>query len=72
MAIGPGKYDDACSRVREEVGLSEGDGGGVVLIVIGGHRGSGFSCQADLATTLALPDILENMAKQIRSSGIAG
>lgn len=67
MAIGPGKYGDACSRVREEVGISDGDTGGVILIVFGGHLGNGFSCQADLATTLALPDMLEDIAKQIRN-----
>ena len=71
MALGPGKYDDACSRVREEVGFSEGDVGGVLLIVIGGHHGNGFSCQADLETTLRLPDLLENIAAQIRRDGIA-
>ena len=72
MAIGPGKYDDACSRVREEVGISDGDGGGVLLIVIGGHLGNGFSCQADLQTTLALPDMLEMVAAQIRRDSIGG
>jgi hypothetical protein len=37
--------------------------------VFGGNKGSGFSCQADLPTTLALPDVLEQVAKQIRESG---
>jgi hypothetical protein len=69
MAIGPGKYDDLCTTVREYVGLGGTvlqSGGGVILIVIGGDHGNGFSCQADLETTLALPDILEDIAKQIR------
>jgi hypothetical protein len=66
MALGPGKYDDACTRVREEIGLADGDRGGVIVIVIGGHHGNGFSCQADLETTLALPAILEDIARKMR------
>jgi hypothetical protein len=59
--------------VREKVGLG-GAGtlpksGGVIVIVVGGNKGHGFSCQADLETTLALPEILENMVRQIRESG---
>lgn len=64
MALGPGKYDDMVSLVRQQIGMT--DSGGVALIVIGGERGPGFSCQADLQTTLLLPDLLEDMAKQIR------
>jgi hypothetical protein len=64
MPIGPGKYDDLCSEVRIKV-----DARAVLLLVIDGSKGNGFSCQADLATTLALPDILERLAKQIRQSG---
>lgn len=71
MAIGPGKYDDLCSMARERVGLGPYDGGGVIVIVFGGKHGNGFSCQADLETTLALPDMLEDIARQIRASGIA-
>jgi hypothetical protein len=70
MALGPGEYDDLCTYVREQVGISD-QGGGVILIVLGGKRGNGFACQADLATTLALPDLLENIAAQIRQDGIA-
>jgi len=69
MALGPGKYDDLCTYVREQVGIpwaSENGGGGVMLIVFGGNRGNSFACQADLETTLALPDILEAVAAQIR------
>jgi hypothetical protein len=67
MAMGPGKYDDVCARARLDAGLGEHDVGGVVLIVLGGKRGNGFSCQADLATTTMLPDMLETMARQIRA-----
>jgi hypothetical protein len=62
MPIGPGKYDDLCSEVRIKA-----DARGVILFVIDGSKGSGFSCQADLATTLSLPDILERVAKDIRA-----
>jgi DNA-binding XRE family transcriptional regulator len=65
MALGPGKYDDVCTMVREQVGIGDRPGGAIV-IVIGGNRGQGFSVQADLATTVALPEILENIASAIR------
>jgi hypothetical protein len=68
MALGPGKYDDVCSLVREQVGISE-DSGGVIVIVVGGNKGNGFACQTDLATLRMLPDMLESMAAQIRRDG---
>lgn len=68
MALGPGKYDDICTTVREHVGI--GDKGGVIVIVLGGNRGNGFACQADLATTSALPDLLESIARQIRQDAL--
>lgn len=64
MVLGPGKYDDLCTLVRERAGI--GNVGGAIVIVIGGSKGSGFSCQADLVTTLSLPDLLEYMAQQMR------
>ena len=67
MAWGPGKYDDVCTMVTEQVGIGA-QGGGVIVIVLGGNKGSGFSCQADLRTTLLLPDMLEDIARQIRGS----
>jgi hypothetical protein len=69
MALGPGKYDDLCTMVRERAGIADGAVGGVLLIVIGGEHGNGFSCQADFVTTLKLPALLENVAKEIRESG---
>ena len=48
--------------------LSASPGGGVIVIVLGGNRGAGFAVQADLATTMALPDILENVAAEMRRS----
>jgi hypothetical protein len=64
MAIGPGKYDALCTHVRDQTKAR-----GVLLIVLGGDKGNGFACQADLVTTLALPDLLEHIARQIRADG---
>jgi hypothetical protein len=65
MALGPGKYDDLCTLVRERAG---GDSiGGVMVIVVGGNRGTDFSCQADLPTLSILPDILQNVVDQMRA-----
>jgi hypothetical protein len=69
MAFGPGKYDDLCTLLRERAGIT--GSGGVFLIVLGGEKGNGFSCQADLATTLALPDLLEFVARQIRKEAVS-
>lgn len=66
MAFGPGKYDDICTEVRAKLGMTDETGGGVMLIVFGGPKGPGFSCQADLETSLALPGLLEHVAKQMR------
>ena len=63
MPVGPGVYDQECTLVREKT-----EARGVLLIVLGGDRGDGFSCQADLFTTLALPDILERVAREMRAS----
>jgi hypothetical protein len=63
MALGSGKYDAVCTMVREITG------GGVIVIVLDGIYGSGFAAQTDAAALKALPDILENMAAQIRRDG---
>lgn len=67
MAFGPGKYDDACTDVRLKLRAA-----GVLLIVIGGAHGDGFACQADLQTTVTLPDLLERVAADIRRTGVLG
>lgn len=69
MALGPGKYDDVCSMVRKQVGMTPDSPGGVVVIVLGGNKGNGFACQSDFLTMVALPDMLEAVARQIRESG---
>ena len=63
--IGPGKYDEQCTKVREETKAA-----GVILLVLGGSAGSGFSCQASLETTLRLPQMLRDLAQQIEADGI--
>ena len=63
--IGAGKYDAACTLIRVVTKAQ-----GVLVIVINGYDGSGFSCQADLVTTRSIPDILENIAAQIRRDGV--
>lgn len=67
MPRGPGKYDDVCTLVRTRT-LARG----VVVIVIGGSRGSGFSVQGDEEVTRALPELLETMIPQIRQSLTTG
>ena len=58
--IGPGKYDAEATMVQQST-----EAHGVIVIVIGGNRGEGFSCQATADVTLALPKLLRTMADQI-------
>jgi hypothetical protein len=68
MALGPGKYDEQCTQVREETKAI-----GVCLLVFDGLKGSGFSVQTEDFRLLAmLPQILRDTANQIESSGGAG
>jgi hypothetical protein len=60
MSLGPGKYDAQCTQARV---LTNADG--AILLIINGNKGSGFSCQCDLPTTVKLPAILRSMADQI-------
>lgn len=62
MPLGPGKYDDLCTYVRERTG------GTVLLIVLAGEDGGGFSAQTeDPGMLLKLSEILEEVAAQIRN-----
>jgi hypothetical protein len=59
---GPGKYDDVATVARESAGAVA-----VLLIVIHGDRGSGFSVQTLEPDLLpVLPALLEETARQIR------
>jgi len=40
MPLGPGKYDKICTKVRKKLKAD-----GVILMVIGGVKGPGFSAQ---------------------------
>jgi hypothetical protein len=59
----PGKYDDLCTGARL-VAKAEG----VILIVINGEKGSGFSVQGTIEVLHQLPEVLEAVAEQIRAS----
>jgi hypothetical protein len=61
MALGPGKYDDLTTRIREETGADA-----VVLLVLGGNRGHGFSVQAIPPTFPAIVEALRKAADQIK------
>ena len=63
MAIGQGKYDPECSELLEKLGASM-----VMLIVVGGTRGQGFSVSAtDVALLEQIPEVLRNVAAQIEA-----
>ena len=63
MPLGPGKYDDECTLMREQL-----EAQAVILIVFSGKKGSGFSVQAPLPVIVGLPDTLEHMASEMRRS----
>jgi hypothetical protein len=67
MPLGPGKYDPLCTDARER-----SQARGVLLIVIGGEHGDGFSCQGDALVLAQLPDLLEFVAREIRQTGPFG
>lgn len=57
---GPGKYDPVCTVARTAT-----EAAGVVLIVIDGNNGSGFSVQAVAPVIAELPALLREVAKGI-------
>lgn len=59
--IGKGVYDDACTKVRQETKAT----GGVILLVLGGEHGSGFSAQVTMPLILTIPEMLRAMAAEI-------
>lgn len=61
MALGKGQYDDQLTQAREAV---KGEGG--LLIIINGDKGSGFSCQLNPYFLQRVPEMLEQMAAEIR------
>lgn len=61
MPLGPGVYDEEATFVREETRADA-----VVVLVVNGVRGSGFSVQGPLNIHAVLPDLMEYMAGEIR------
>lgn len=62
--IEPGNYDELCVEAREKAQATA-----VILLVIAGQHGSGFSAQAPLDVLLKLPTLLRMMADDIEASG---
>jgi hypothetical protein len=61
MALGPGKFDDLRTLVRERAGAD-----GAIVICFGKESAQqSFSCQADPWTTLQIPKILRSLADAI-------
>lgn len=56
---GAGKYDTEATLAQESTG------GGVILIVLQGERGTGFSAQLTREQMRVMPAILRNVADQI-------
>lgn len=65
MALGPGKYDAAVTELRAILQAR-----GVLLVVVDGCHGSGFSAQLPPDLTLSLPEVLRQLADQIDQKGL--
>lgn len=62
MAVGPGKYDAACTYVRERHHALA-----AIVIVMRGDQGDGFSAQGPQEILEVLPEILEHVAAEMRN-----
>lgn len=61
MSMGPGKYDDACTAALVSTKARM-----VLLIVVDGEHGTGFSVNSlDPQIVAAVPTLLRQMADQI-------
>jgi len=58
--IGEGKYDELASLVRERAKAQ-----GAAVIIVGGNKGHGFSCQLTAEAIKAFPGMLRKMADEI-------
>lgn len=58
MALGPGKYDDICTSVRN---LTKAKG--VILVIWDGDKGNGFSAQ--LPDHPKMPKVIANVLRQV-------
>lgn len=57
--LGPGKYDLECEHVRKMAGAQ-----GVILLVLNGDRGTGFSAQIPAEGFDMIPNVLRQVAGQ--------
>ena len=67
MPMGPGKYDELATHVRERAKAQ-----GAIVVVYMGSRGSGFSVQAPPTVVARLPELLRHMADEIEASYARG
>lgn len=58
--LGPGKYDQQAEQLLKELSAQ-----GLLLIVIGGNRGTGMSVKSDPVLLAALPTVLRHTADMI-------
>lgn len=65
MSTGPGKYGDLVTRVRTETRAI-----GVVMIIFGGNKGSGFSVEGPPGFAEGLPELLEDVARALRAEQV--
>jgi hypothetical protein len=65
MALGPGKYDDACTALRESLHAR-----GAIIIVMDGVQGTGFSAQLPERDMILMPHILRTLADGIEQGSI--
>jgi len=63
MALGPGKYDDLCTYVREKANAEA-----AIVIVMSEANGPGFSCQGSPSALASMCDVLEVAIQNIRAS----
>lgn len=61
--MGPGKYDDAATQARELTNAL-----GVVLMVLQGDQGNGFSVQIPSQYITTLPEVMRSVADGIEAS----
>lgn len=65
MPVGGGKYDAECTQAREST-----EAKAIVLIVIAGNKGSGFSVQSVAEVPpKVLSELLHDIANEIARSG---
>lgn len=63
MSLGPGKYDDLCTLVREMAQAKA-----CVLIIGDGARGHGFSAQIAVGDLIGAIEVTQHLAKVLRDA----